>query len=144
MKKILVSIVALGLAAFAVSGAQMMKTETRYAQVMGTGGKGSFVFITLPDGTHGAFLQLSGLKPSAKVYATHVHFNDKGDANCKAQNGDKIIPLTNLKTDDKGNAVSYTGLPASAKYPAGTTYVNIHSNDPQDVGPSIACGDIMK
>lgn len=143
MKKLVMGVLALGLAAFAISGAQTMKkAEVRYAEVAGTGGKGTFVFITMPNGEHNAFLRITGLKPSEKVYANHVHYNEKGDANCKAQNGDKVLPLTSVTADKDGNATVFTQFPASAKYPAGTTYYNIHSNDPAAVGPSIACGDI--
>jgi superoxide dismutase, Cu-Zn family len=142
MKKLIMGILALGLAAFAVSGAQTSKAVLRYADVAGAGPQGTFVFVTMPDGTHNAFLHLTGLKPSATVYANHIHYNDKGDAKCDLQNGDKLLPLNSVTADKDGNATVFTTFPASAKYPAGSTYYNIHSNDPTAVGPSIACGDM--
>jgi Cu-Zn family superoxide dismutase len=119
----------------------MSKPEVHYAMLAGPGGlKGTAVVLTLPTGEHEVFVRLEGLKPGSGNYANHIHYNDKGDANCAAQNGDKILGLANLTADANGNAVAATKLPASVKYPAGTTYVNVHSNSPQPVGASIACG----
>ncbi|PZA06600.1 MULTISPECIES: hypothetical protein [unclassified Meiothermus] len=121
--------------------AQMGKPEVRYAMLTGEGGlKGTAVILTLPSGEHEVFVRLEGLKPSSGSYANHIHYNDKGDANCQAQNGDKLLGLASLVADANGNAVAFTKLPASVKYPSGTTYVNVHSNSPQPVGASIACG----
>ncbi|MER3480768.1 MAG: hypothetical protein C4327_09890 [Meiothermus sp.] len=140
MKRIMLILAALGMVGiFAL--AQMGKPEVRYAMLMGQGGlKGTAVILTLPTGEHEVFLRLEGLKPGSGNYVNHIHYNDKGDANCTAQNGDKIVGLASLIADANGNAVAFTKLPASVKYPAGTTYVNVHSNSPQAVGPSIACG----
>lgn len=140
MKRIMVILAALGMVGiFAL--AQMSKPEVRYAMLMGQGGiKGTAVILTLPSGEHEVFVRLEGLKPGSGNYANHIHYNDKGDANCQAQNGDKIVGLANLVADANGNAVAATKLPASVKYPSGTTYVNVHSNSPQPVGASIACG----
>ena len=140
MKKYLGILVALGI--LGVFGlAQMSKPDVRYAMLTGQGGlKGTAVILTLPTGEHEVFVRLEGLKSGSGVYANHIHYNDKGDANCAAQNGDKILGLSNLMADANGNAVAATKLPASVKYPSGTTYVNVHSNSPQPVGASIACG----
>ncbi|MBI5813106.1 CHRD domain-containing protein [Allomeiothermus silvanus] len=140
MKRIMVILAALGMVGiFAL--AQMSKPEVRYAMLMGQGGiKGTAVILTLPSGEHEVFVRLEGLKPGSGSYANHIHYNDKGDANCQAQNGDKLVGLANLVADANGNAVAATKLPASVKYPSGTTYVNVHSNSPQPVGASIACG----
>lgn len=120
---------------------QTAKPDVRYATITGAGGiEGTAVILTLPSGEHKVFVQVEGLKPGSGVYANHIHYNDAGNANCQAQNGNKLLGLTNLTADDKGYAVAFTEVPASVKYPAGTTYVNIHSNNPQPVGASIACG----
>jgi Cu-Zn family superoxide dismutase len=128
----------------ALAMAQMMGApEVRYATLSGEGGiKGTAVIATWPSGEHTVFLQVEGLKPNSGVYANHIHYNAAGDANCKAQNGDKLVGLTNLTADANGMAVAYTKLPASVKYPMGKTYVNVHSNSPQPVGASITCGDV--
>ncbi|MER3442816.1 MAG: hypothetical protein C4342_00625 [Armatimonadota bacterium] len=130
-----------GLAVLAQGG---QKPQVRFASLGGEGLKGSAVLVTLPGGEHWAFVQLEGLKPGSGSYVNRIHFNDAGDANCKAQNGNKIIPLTNLVAGADGKAVAYTLIPADkvAAYPKGTTYFNVHTNSPQAVGPSIACGDV--
>lgn len=127
-----------------VALAQMMGgPDVRYATLMGSDGiKGTAIIATWPSGEHTVFVQVEGLKPNSGVYANHIHYNAAGDANCKAQNGDKILGLTNLMPDANGMAVAYTKVPASVKYPAGTTYVNVHSNNPNPVGASITCGDV--
>ncbi|WP_276955633.1 CHRD domain-containing protein [Allomeiothermus silvanus] len=120
---------------------QAAKPQVRYATITGAGGiEGTAVIMTLPSGEHKVFVQVEGLKPGSGSYANHIHYNNKGDANCQAQNGDKLVGLANLVADGKGYAVAFTELPASVKYPSGTTYVNIHSNSLQPVGASIACG----
>lgn len=133
------------LAAFGVVAlAQMMgKPEVRYTTLTGDGGiKGTAIITTWPSGEHTVFVQAEGLKPNSGAYANHIHYNAAGDANCKAQSGDKILGLTSLNADANGMAVAYTKVPASMKYPAGKTYVNVHSNNPQPVGASITCGDV--
>jgi Cu-Zn family superoxide dismutase len=122
-------------------GQQMARPEVRYAFISGQGGiEGTAVILTLPSGEHKVFVQVEGLKPNSGSYANHIHYNAAGNANCQAQNGDRLVGLSNLVANDQGYALAFTELPASVKYPAGTTYVNIHSNTPQPVGPSIACG----
>lgn len=135
-----VTVLAFGLLALA----QMMaKPEVRYAMLSGEGGiSGTAVILTMPSGEHEVFLRVQGLKPGSSMYANHIHYNDAGDANCKAQNGNKIVGLASLTPDANGNAVAVTKLGKEVKYPAGKTYVNVHSNTPQAVGPSITCGDV--
>ena len=135
----------LALAAFMFSSAQMMHSaEVRYTMlqvVMGMeGAMGTATIVTWDSGEHEVFVRVEGLKSG--VYANHIHFNAAGDANCAAQNGDQIVGLTNLEPNADGVAIAYTKLPGDVTYPTGTTYLNVHSNDPEPVGPSITCGDI--
>ncbi len=138
-------LLALVLAALVFSSAQMMHSaEVRYTMLQGAMGmegvKGTATIVTWDSGEHEVFLRVEGLKSGQ--YANHIHFNAAGDANCAAQNGDQIVALTNLEPNAEGVAVAYTKLPADVMYPAGTTYLNVHSNDPEPVGASITCGDI--
>ncbi len=133
------------LMAVMVSSAQMMHSaEVRYTMLQGAMGMdgvmGTATIVTWDSGEHEVFLRVEGLK--AGEYANHIHFNAAGDANCAAQSGDQVVGLTNLMPDANGVAVAYTKLPADVMYPAGTTYLNVHSNDPEPVGGSITCGDI--
>ncbi|WP_027894045.1 hypothetical protein [Calidithermus chliarophilus] len=124
------------------------KADVRYTDLaaMGDSGvKGSAVLITLPNGDLEVWLRLEGLKPGSGMYANHIHFNDAGDANCKAQNGNKILGLKDAMAGPDGTALTYTRIPAAQvpAYPKGTTYVNLHANSPQAVGPGISCGDVL-
>ena len=123
--------------------AQMTKAEVRYAPISGNHGiKGSAAIFTLPSGEHEIFVRLEGFTANSGVYANHIHHNAAGDANCAAQNGDRIIGLANLEPNSSGIALAYTKLPASIQMPLGRTYLNVHSNNPDPVGPSITCGNI--
>jgi Cu-Zn family superoxide dismutase len=124
------------------------KADVRYADLaaMGNSGvKGSAVLITLPNGDLEVWLRLEGLRPNSGMYANHIHFNDAGDANCSAQNGNKIIGLKDAIAGADGTALTYTHIPAAQvpAYPKETTYVNVHANSPQPVGASISCGDVL-
>jgi superoxide dismutase, Cu-Zn family len=147
MRKILGLLAALVVAMFALTSAQMMHSaEVRYTMLQGAMGMegvmGTATIVTWDSGEHEVFLRVEGLKPSSGVYANHIHFNAAGDANCAAQNGDQVVGLTNLEPNADGVAMAYTKLPADVTYPTGTTYLNVHSNDPEPVGASITCGDI--
>jgi superoxide dismutase, Cu-Zn family len=138
---------ALAMVALAFTSAQMMHTaEVRYTMLQGAMGMegvmGSATIVTWDSGEHEVFLRVEGLKPSSGAYANHIHFNAAGDATCAAQSGDQVVGLTNLEPNADGVAIAYTKLPADVAYPAGTTYLNVHSNDPEPVGSSITCGDI--
>jgi superoxide dismutase, Cu-Zn family len=141
MKKV-VFLLTLVLAALMFSSAQMMHSaEVRYTMLQGADGvMGTAAIVTWDSGEHEVFLRVEGLESG--VYANHIHFNAAGDANCAAQNGDQIVGLTNLEPNADGVAIAYSKLPADVMYPTGTTYLNVHSNDPEPVGPSITCGDI--
>ncbi len=122
---------------------QMTKAEVRYVSISGDHGiKGSAAISTLPSGEHEIFVRLEGFTANSGVYANHIHHNAAGDAHCNAQNGDRIIGLTNLEPNSSGIALAYTKLPASVQVPLGKTYLNVHSNNPDPVGPSITCGNI--
>lgn len=146
MKKrsLLVPVLAVGALSATAFGAHDTKADFYYADTVGTGAnagvKGNVVFVTLPSGEHEVFFRLAGLAPNSGEYANHLHFNDAKDATCAAQNGDKVLPLSNLKADANGVALAYTRLPASVKFPEGTTYFNVHANTPNAVGGSISCG----
>lgn len=136
-------LVALVLAALAFTSAQMMQhsANVRYTMLQGADGvMGTATIVTWDSGEHEVFVRVEGL--TSGEYANHIHFNAAGDANCAAQNGDQIVGLTNLEPNAGGVAIAYTKLPADVMYPEGTTYLNVHSNDPEPVGPSITCGDI--
>jgi Cu-Zn family superoxide dismutase len=137
---IVVLIVMAGLIASAQMG---MKATVRYAHLSGMDGlSGTAAIITWESGEHEVFLRVEGLKPNSGVYANHIHFNAAGAANCAAQNGDQIVGLSNLEANADGIAWAYTKLPADVSYPSGSSYVNVHSNDPEPVGASITCGDV--
>ncbi len=122
---------------------QMVKAEVRFAPIRGSQGiKGSAAVFTLPSGEHEIFVRLEGFEANSGVYANHIHHNAAGNANCNAQNGDRIIGLANLEPNSSGIALAYTKLPASVQMPLGKTYLNVHSNNPDPVGPSITCGNI--
>jgi Cu-Zn family superoxide dismutase len=145
MKKIVVFLVSLVLAILMFTSAQMMHSaQVRYAMLQGAMGMegvtGTATIVTWDSGEHEVFVRVEGLKSGA--YANHIHFNAAGDATCEAQNGDQVVGLSNLEPGSDGVALAYTKIPAGTMYPAGTTYLNIHSNDPEAVGPSISCGDI--
>jgi superoxide dismutase, Cu-Zn family len=151
MNKILVavglaSVVALSAVVFA---AHDTKADVRYTDTVGKGDnanvKGSAVIMTLPNGDHDIYFRMSGLTPNSGHYANHIHFNDAGNANCEAQNGDKIVALENITADAKGMGLVYTRVPKDKllKFPEGKVYVNVHSNTPQPVGGSISCGDVL-
>jgi superoxide dismutase, Cu-Zn family len=145
MKKVFGLVAALVVAILALTSAQMMHSaEVRYTMLSGSDGAitGTATIVTWDSGEHEVFLRVEGLNPSSGVYANHIHFNEAGDANCAAQNGDQIVGLTNLEPNAEGVAMAYTKLPADVMYPSGTTYLNVHSNDPEPVGASITCGDI--
>jgi Cu-Zn family superoxide dismutase len=138
----------LALLAVAALAAHDTKADVRYtdlAAMENSGVKGSAVLITLPNNDLEVWLRLEGLKPGSGSYANHIHFNDGGDANCKAQNGNKILGLKDAMAGADGTALVYTRIPAAnvAAYPKGTTYVNLHANSPQPVGGSISCGDVL-
>ena len=152
MNKILVavglaSVVALSAGVFA---AHDTKADVRYTDTVGMGDnanvKGSVVVMTLPSGDVDVYFRMAGLKPNSGAYANHIHFNDAGDANCAAQNGDKVVPLENLQADANGMALVYTRISKDKlpKFPAGKTYVNVHANMPKAVGDSISCGDVLE
>jgi superoxide dismutase, Cu-Zn family len=152
MNKILVavglaSVVALSAGVFA---AHDTKADVRYTDTVGKGDtadvKGSVVIMTLPSGDVDVYFRMAGLKPNSGAYANHIHFNDAGDANCAAQNGDKVVPLENLMADANGMALVYTRISKDKlpKFPAGKTYVNVHANTPTAVGGSISCGDVLE
>ena len=123
--------------------AQVVKVEVRYAPIHGSQGiKGSAAIFTLPSGEHEVFVCLEGFAANSGVYANHIHHNAAGDAHCEAQNGDMLIGLANLEPNSSGIALAYTKLPASVQMPVGKTYLNVHSNHPDLVGPSITCGNI--
>jgi superoxide dismutase, Cu-Zn family len=144
MKKVLGMVAALVVAMLALTSAQMMmhSADVRYTYLSGSDGAiiGTATIVTWDSGEHEVFLRVEGL--GSGVYANHIHFNAAGDANCAAQNGDQIVGLTNLEPGADGVAIAYTKLPADVMYPSGTTYLNVHSNDPEPVGASITCGDI--
>ena len=145
MKKIVGFLASLVVAALMFTSAQMMHSaETRYTMLQGAMGMegvmGTATIVTWDSGDHEIFVRVEGLKSGA--YANHIHFNAAGDANCAAQNGDQVVALSNLEPNADGVAIAYTKVPAGTMYPAGTTYLNIHSNDPEAVGPSISCGEI--
>jgi superoxide dismutase, Cu-Zn family len=142
MKKVLALLVSFIALSCMVASAQMMHTaQVRYAMVSGMDGvTGTATIVTWDTGEHEVFLRVEGLK--AGSYANHIHFNATADANCAAQNGDQVVPLSNLEANAEGVAIAYTKLGADVMYPAGTTYVNVHSNSPDAVGPSITCGDV--
>jgi superoxide dismutase, Cu-Zn family len=151
MKKILAvvglaSVVALSAVVFA---AHDTKADVRYTDTIGKGDnanvKGSVVIMTLPSGDHDIYFRMSGLSPNSGTYANHIHFNDSGNANCEAQNGDKIVALENITADAKGMGLVYTRVPKDKllKFPEGKVYVNVHSNIPDPVGGSISCGDVL-
>lgn len=116
--------------------------EVRYAALSGQGLKGTAAILAWPGRGIEVFVYLEGLRPGSGTYANHIHYNDAGNANCRAQNGDKLLGLSPLVPDANGRAVAYTRLPASVAYPKGSTYVNVHANTPTPVGASIACGDV--
>jgi superoxide dismutase, Cu-Zn family len=142
----LASVVALSAVVFA---AHDTKADVRYADTIGKGVnanvKGSVVIMTLPSGDHDVYFRISGLMPNSGNYANHMHFNDSGNANCEAQNGDKIVALEDIKADAKGMGLVYTRIPKDKllKFPEGKMYVNVHSNMPDPVGGSISCGDML-
>lgn len=145
MKKVFGLLAALVVAMLLLTSAQMMQSaEVRYTMLQGAmdmeGVTGTATVVTWDSGEHEVFLRVEGL--TSGVYANHIHFNEAGDANCAAQNGDQIVGLTNLEPNAEGVAMAYTKLPADVMYPSGTTYLNVHSNDPEPVGASITCGDI--
>ena len=116
--------------------------EVRYAALSGQGLKGTAAILAWPGRGVEVFVYLEGLKPGSGSYANHIHYNEAGNANCKAQNGDKLLGLSPLVPDANGRAVAYTRLSVSVAYPKGSTYVNVHANAPTPVGGSIACGDV--
>jgi superoxide dismutase, Cu-Zn family len=145
MKKVLGFLVSIIALSFMVTSAQMMHSaEVRYTYLSGMNGMegvtGTATIVTWDTGEHEVFLRVEGLKSGA--YANHIHFNAAGDATCAAQSGDQIVGLANLEPNADGVAMAYTKLPADVMYPAGMTYLNVHSNDPEPVGASITCGDI--
>jgi superoxide dismutase, Cu-Zn family len=145
MRKVLGLLAALVVAMVMLTSAQMMHSaEVRYTMLQGAMGMegvmGTATVVTWDSGEHEVFLRVEGL--TSGVYANHIHFNVAGDANCAAQNGDQVVGLTNLEPNADGVAMAYTKLPADVMYPTGTTYLNVHSNDPEPVGGSITCGDI--
>lgn len=138
----------LAMAALVAFAAHDTKADVRYtdlAAMENSGVKGSAVLVTLPNNDLEVWMRLEGLKPGSGTYANHIHFNDAGDANCKAQNGNKILGLKDAVPAADGTALVYTRIPAAsvAAYPKGTTYVNLHANAPQPVGGSISCGDVL-
>jgi superoxide dismutase, Cu-Zn family len=142
MKRMISLLIALAVTTLLLTSAQMMHSaEVRYTQLSGMEGvMGTATIVTWDTGEHEVFLRVEGLKSG--TYANHIHFNAAGDATCEAQNGDQVVALMNLEPNADGVALAYTKVAADVVYPAGTTYLNVHSNDPEAVGPSITCGDI--
>ncbi len=145
MKRVLRLLMSLAATTLLLTSAQMMHSaEVRYTLLQGAMGMegvtGTATIVTWDTGEHEVFLRVEGLKAGA--YANHIHFNAAGDATCAAQNGDQVVALMNLEPNAEGVAMAYTKVAADVMYPAGTTYLNVHSNDPEAVGPSITCGDI--
>ncbi|GGJ37521.1 hypothetical protein [Deinococcus roseus] len=140
MKKLLILAATLG--SMALASDMMGRMTVMTIPLMGMGMQmGSAVVVAWPSGEHEVFVHLEGLTPGSGMYANHIHFNATNDAMCSMQNGDKIIGLNNLMADDRGMATSYTKLPATVKFTMTPMYLNIHSNNPDAVGPSIICGD---
>jgi superoxide dismutase, Cu-Zn family len=145
MKRIITLVFSLAVTALLLSSAQMMHSaQVRYTMLQGAMGMegvmGTATVVTWDSGEHEVLVRVEGLKSGS--YANHIHFNAASDATCAAQNGDQVVALTNLEPNAEGVALAYTKVSADVMYPAGTTYLNIHSNDPEAVGPSISCGDI--
>ncbi|HWG84152.1 MAG TPA: CHRD domain-containing protein, partial [Deinococcales bacterium] len=123
-----------------------VKADVRYfdlkPSVKNSGVGGQAVMITQPDGNHDLLLRVVGL-PKGTRFGAHIHYNDRGDATCAAQNGSKAIQLDVLRPPEHSpaTAMSYTRISLYVPVPKGSWYVQVHDSESWSA-QEIACGNV--